>query len=148
MARTRIDHALPHIVAHPGLAHIWTASSLPASSPAASAAATSVKAVQAHGWQVAIILPRATNPPRIAQAEVADALGLREPAERNLDALADQLLDLPESWPGCRALALIVTIDELDNAGLLRVLSDRSERLLRLDGFQLETILLTNGTTA
>ncbi|MBW8172783.1 hypothetical protein K0651_06970 [Ornithinimicrobium sp. Arc0846-15] len=148
MAGTRIDHALPQIIAHPDLAHIWVASSLAVSSTAASAAARSVKAVQAHGWQVAIALPRPEGGSRAAQAEVADALGLREPAERNLDALADQLLDLPESWPGCRALALIVTIDKLDNPGLLRVLSDRSERLLRLDGFQLETVLLTNGTTA
>ena len=43
---------------------------------------------------------------RLAQAELAAALRLPSPAERNLDAMADTLRDLPQIWDG-RMVALL-----------------------------------------
>lgn len=45
---------------------------------------------------------------------LAEALRLPASAADNLDALADALRDLPERWPGCLRLALLV-----ERAGLL-----------------------------
>lgn len=168
MSANRIEVTLPGVVAHSEQSRVWRYSEVDL--------ATIAKVAQGQGWQIAIAPVRPASRSaghgmrqvRPVQESLARALGMREPAERNLDAFADQLVDLPQMWPGCQSLMAIVDLrgtsaetassspsqpsDMLDShksssfsaipSALLRIMSRASDRLDRLDGFSLETVVI------
>jgi hypothetical protein len=72
--------------------------------------AEQLEGVRTHLADAGYAVVEATTPVhadlRGAQAELAAALGLPSPAERNLDAMVDTLRDLPQIWDG-RMVALL-----------------------------------------
>jgi RNAse (barnase) inhibitor barstar len=89
-----------------------------------------------HGWALAQCWSEVGAGARAAQAAIAAALRLPDPAGRNLDALADVLTDLPRFWPGQDKVALLWhdadVLEMLDRAGhdrLVTILRTAAERL-------------------
>ncbi|MFK5633520.1 barstar family protein [Ornithinimicrobium sp. LYQ103] len=62
--------------------------------------------LEESGYAVAQATTPAQAGLRQTQAEIAAALRLPEPADRNLDAMADSLRDLDQLWDGQRVALL------------------------------------------
>ena len=116
---------------------------------------TFVQDSEAAGYRVVEVDTAGVTDFRLAQARIAQALGLPETAGRNLDALADSLGDLARYWPDAPRVVLFWAhpekLIEADSTGWFRladVLQDATERLWRGAGDPadrvFETVLLVD----
>ena len=114
-----------------------------------------VRGSETAGYRVVEVDTAGVTDFRVAQARIAQALGLPETAGRNLDALADSLGDLARYWPDAPRVALFWAHPEklidADSTGWFRladVLQDATERLWRGAGDPadrvFETVLLVD----
>ena len=108
-------------------------------------AARLVAGCRAAGYTVVEVDTAGVTEFRTAQARIADALRLPGNADRNLDALADELTELARYWPWDDRLVLLWRHPEeliaADAAGWCRladVLAEATER-------RFETLLLIRG---